>query len=124
MAHVGKIVVSGIEVFAYHGVTPLEKERGQRFLIDIELEYDCSRAVAADELDDAVDYDTLAGEVSELAIRERYGLIETLAARIGEHVMNSTPALSALVRVHKPEAPMRCEVGLVSVEMAFKADGQ
>jgi dihydroneopterin aldolase len=124
MASTARIVISGLEVFAYHGCTPREKEEGQRFVIDIELKYDAARAVADDDLAEAVDYDGLASGVYELATRERYDLIETLAAAIGEYIMANTPALSVLVRVRKPEAPMRHEVGEVAVEMVFGADGR
>jgi dihydroneopterin aldolase len=119
-----KIIISGLEVFAYHGCTPQEKERGQKFVIDIELEYDASAAVADDDLGKAVDYDQLAAEVYDIATRERYDLIETLASRIGKHITATTNALSVLVRVGKPEAPMRHDVGGVAVEMVFGADGR
>jgi dihydroneopterin aldolase len=118
-----KIVISGLEAFAYHGCTPREREEGQAFSIDIELEYNAARAIAADDLAEAVDYDRLATEIYKIATGERYDLIETLASRIGEHIMQSTPASSLLVRVHKPQAPMQREVAEVAVEMAFKRDG-
>ncbi len=118
-----KIVISGLEVFAYHGCTPEERERGQRFLLDLEVEYDAREAVNADDLSRAVDYDRLAAEVHDLAARERYDLIETLAAEIGAHVMRTTPARSAMVRVRKPEAPLSREVDWVGVEMGFTGDG-
>ncbi|MBC7231137.1 MAG: dihydroneopterin aldolase [Actinobacteria bacterium] len=118
-----KIVIFGLEVFAYHGCTPEEKERGQRFLLDLEVEYDAREAVEADDLSRAVDYDRLAAEVHDLAARERYDLIETLAAEIGAHVMRTTPARRALVRVRKPEAPLSREMDWVGVEMGFTGDG-
>ncbi len=118
-----RIIVSGLKVFAYHGCTPEEKERGQKFLLDIELEYDCSRAVAEDDLSKAVDYDRLVSEVHDIASHERYDLIETLAARIGEYIIESTPAETVLVRVHKPQAPLQQEVGELAVEMVFKVGG-
>jgi dihydroneopterin aldolase len=124
MALAVKVVISGLEAFAFHGCTPREKEKGQDFLIDIELEYDAARAVDKDDLAEAVDYDALASGVYELATRERYDLIETLAARIGEHVMRATPATRLLVRVRKPQAPMLRKVGGVAVEMAFARDGR
>jgi dihydroneopterin aldolase len=124
MTPTARIIVSGLEVFAYHGCTSQEKERGQRFVIDIELVYDASAAVADDDLRKAVDYDQLTAEVYDLATRERHDLIETLASRIGEHIIATTNALSVLVRVSKPEAPMRHEVEGVAVEMVFGADGR
>jgi len=123
MGAAAKIVISGLEVFAYHGCTQREKDEGQIFSIDIELTYDAARAVAADDLAEAVDYDRLASQVYEIATGERYDLIETLASHIGEHILRSTPATSLLVRVHKPQAPLEREVAEVAVEMVFKRDG-
>ena len=122
MNTIAKIAVSGLEVFAYHGCTAREKEEGQVFSIDIELQYDATRAVTGDDLEAAVDYDSLATEVYEIATEKRYDLIETLAARIGEHIMRTTSASSLLVRVHKPQAPMQREVEEVTVEVAFDRD--
>jgi dihydroneopterin aldolase len=124
MAPAARIVISGLKAFAYHGCTAREKKEGQEFTLDIELEYDAARAVAGDDLAEAVDYDRLVSKVYELATRERYDLIETLAARVGEHIMLTTPAASLLVRVHKPQAPLQREVGEVTVEMVFGRDGR
>jgi dihydroneopterin aldolase len=118
-----RIIVSGLKVFAYHGCTPMEKEKGQNFYLDMELEYDCSRATAYDDLSQAVDYDRLVSEVHEIAAKERYDLIETLAARIGAYLRGATPADTVLVRVRKPEAPLAHEVREVAVEMVFEKDG-
>lgn len=123
MAKSGRIIVSGLQVFAYHGCTPQEKERGQNFYLDLELEYDWGQAVKGDDLAAAVDYHRLVSEVYEIAAAERYDLIETLATRIGEHVIQSTPVESVLVRVHKPQAPLEHQVREVAVEMIFKAHG-
>jgi len=117
-----KIVISGLEAFAYHGCTQQEKDEGQIFSIDIELVYDAARAIAADALTEAVDYDRLASQVYEIVTKERYDLIETLASRIGEHILHTTPATSLLVRVNKPQAPLESEVAEVAVEMAFERD--
>lgn len=122
MTPAAKVVITGIEAFAYHGCTPEERERGQDFLVDVELEYDAAAAVSGDDLVAAVDYDRLAAEVHDLVTRERYDLIETLAARIGEHIMRSSPASRLLVRVHKPQAPMSRKVGGVAVEMVIERD--
>ena len=108
MAPKAKILIRGLKVFAYHGCTQREKEEGQQFLIDIELEYDAARAVEADDL----------------ATRDRYDLIEALASRIGEYIMQETPATLLRVRVRKPHAPLEKKVEEVAVEMVFERDGQ
>lgn len=38
-----KIMIRGLRVFAYHGVNPEEKEKGQPFELDITLEADLRR---------------------------------------------------------------------------------
>ena len=51
-----QISISGIEVFAYHGVLDHEKTEGQLFGIDVTLDVDLTSAAASDELADTVDY--------------------------------------------------------------------
>ena len=51
-----KITISGLDIFAYHGVNPEEKRYGQHFLLDITLEADLSRARHSDNLADTVNY--------------------------------------------------------------------
>jgi len=119
----GRISITGLRAFAYHGCTPQEKERGQNFLVDLELEYDISAAAREDRLEKAVDYDRLAASVRELVIRERYDLIETLAERIARHVLDATPASWVRVKVRKPEAPLSCEVAEVAVELTLRRHG-
>src|SRR5699024_8536498 len=50
------IWLKGLEIFAYHGVNPEEKEQGQRFLLDLELQADLRKARGSDDLRDTVNY--------------------------------------------------------------------
>ena len=50
-----RIYIKGLDVFAYHGVMPKEKRDGQRFVLDITLDCDLSRAGRTDRLEDTVD---------------------------------------------------------------------
>ena len=81
------IAVEGIEVFAYHGVLPEEKERGQRFLIDVRLEL--AGVPDRDELEDTVDYARVAGDAARLAADTRFDLVETLAGTIADHIVGA-----------------------------------
>ena len=38
-----KIIIKNLEIFAYHGVNPEEKQNGQRFLLDLTLWADLSQ---------------------------------------------------------------------------------
>jgi dihydroneopterin aldolase len=117
-----RILMTGLKAYGYHGCTAQEREKGQVFRVDVELEYDASAAVREDDLSLAVDYDRLAEGIRDIVSGKPFRLIESLAAEIGRYIMADTPATRVLVRVHKPEAPLSCEVGDVAAEMVFRRD--
>ena len=53
-----KIELYGLELFGHHGVSEEERERGQRFVYDVELEV--GDRGANDRVEDAVDYRRVA----------------------------------------------------------------
>lgn len=108
------ITIEGLEVFAYHGVTPGEKALGQRFLLDAEMDLE-ERAAATDDLSGTVDYEEVAGRLAEIATSERYDLIETLARAALDYLLSLQGVKRAAVTVKKPDAPIRVKVGCVSV---------
>ena len=52
----GMIEIEGMEFYAYHGHFAAEQVVGNRFLIDLTLITDCSKASKSDDLTDALDY--------------------------------------------------------------------
>lgn len=109
-----RITIEGLEVFAYHGVTPEEKERGQRFVVDAEMELE-GWAAAEDDIGSTVDYATVARRLSEIATSNRFDLVETLARASLEYLLSLEGVNSARVTVRKPDAPMPVTVGCVAV---------
>jgi dihydroneopterin aldolase len=110
-----RISLSGIEVYAHHGVYDREKESGQRFLIDVELFLDLSKAGGSDDLKDTVDYGALAVRVQELVAGERWDLIERVAERVAELGLQDGRVEEVRVRVAKPDAPIPVPFKSVSV---------
>lgn len=100
------IRISGIEVFGHHGVHEAEKEHGQRFLVDVEVSLDLSRAGATDQLPDTVDYGHLATAVHRVVAGERWDLLERVADRVAEVVLAYPLVAGVDVTVHKPDAPI------------------
>lgn len=101
-----RILVSGIEVFGYHGVREEEKRDGQLFYVDVELELDLGGAAASDELGDTVDYGDLTSRVSRLVSEQRWNLIETVAQKVADLVLEHPMVTATTVTVHKPQAPI------------------
>lgn len=102
----GLIRLTGLEVFAFHGVLASEKEHGQRFLVDLELALDLSTAGATDQLEDTIDYGALARAVHDRVATERWDLLERVAHRVAELVMEIPKVEQVAVTIHKPEAPI------------------
>jgi dihydroneopterin aldolase len=105
------IHLSGIEVFAHHGVFDHERSDGQLFVVDVDVEVDVSRAANTDALEDTLDYGALALAVRDAVAGEPLNLLEALALR----VLRADQALAARVTIHKPSAPMPVSLAGVSV---------
>lgn len=101
-----RIVVSGIEVFAYHGVHEEEIENGQLFSVDVEMQLDLQPAASSDDLADTIDYGTVAERVHERVTGERWNLIEKVATRVADLLLEDQRVAAATVTIHKPQAPI------------------
>lgn len=111
----GTISITGIEVFARHGVLDHEQGQGQFFSLDLSLELDLTPAGASDDLGDTIDYADLARRIHQRVSSERWNLIEKVAERVADLVLEDSRVGSVTVTVHKPDAPVSVPVGDVAV---------
>ena len=101
-----RIIVGGIKFHAYHGLTRLEREVGVRCSIDVEMDLDLSRAIKRDRLADTIDYREVHRVVLEIGQeRNSFHLIESLAGRIAEEILERFAIAEVTVRVRK-ETPI------------------
>lgn len=105
----------GLRVFAHHGVFEEEAQRGQEFLIDVTVVMGLQEAGRSDDLTDTLDYGALAVDIAERVQSERWLLIERVAERIAELVLEDDRVAMTEVTVHKPNAPIPLEFGDVAV---------
>lgn len=100
------IELRGLELFAFHGVLEQERERGQRFLVDLELDVEEKTAetvAASDRIEDAVDYRDVVEAVREVSDAHAYRLLEAFATVVAETLLGRFPLTRARVRVRKPD---------------------
>lgn len=114
-----RISVYGISATGYHGVFDHEKRDGQKFIVDVVLHTDISRAAASDNVADTVHY----GEVSELVVEQiqagPWDLIEKLGSEIAEAILAAYPTvLQVDVVVHKPQAPIPVPFNDVTISLS------
>lgn len=117
-----RIALTGLEVFAHHGVFEFEREQGQRFVIDAEVKVDLSAAAESDELARTVHYGELADALVHAAEREPVDLIETLAERLAGVALSFAGVQEARITVHKPDAPIQQKFSDVSVTVVRGRD--
>ncbi|MFH1151038.1 MAG: dihydroneopterin aldolase [Actinomycetota bacterium] len=115
------MLIEGLRVFAYHGVTPEEKRNGQDFLIDIEM--DLERETGTDDIATTVDYAKVAAAVEGIIAEPRCELIETVAERLLDHLFSYPMVRRATVTIYKPDAPMPLEVAHVGVRVTRERPG-
>lgn len=109
------ISLHGLREFGYHGVFDFEKEQGQEFIVDIDVDTDFSKAIETDDVTNTVNYAQVAAIAVEAITKQKFDLIETLADYIAKKVMELKGVNAVSVSVHKPQAPIQAEFADVRV---------
>jgi 7,8-dihydroneopterin aldolase/epimerase/oxygenase len=118
------IFVTGLLVHAHHGVMPHEEEVGQRFVIDLELTVDLSRAGTSDKLADTVSYSSIVDTATRAFTGKSFRLVETAAAITAEALLAGFAKVSSVrVTVHKPHAPIAAIFNDVGVSILRQRHG-
>lgn len=100
-----RIRLKKIAVFAYHGLYTEEAKLGQRFNISLDCAIDLSEAGRTDDLKHGVSYADLAALVQEIAVGERFHILEALGEKIAQTVIEKHPRIAAVaVTIEKPAA--------------------
>lgn len=115
-----KIFLRKMQFYAYHGAYPEENRLGQRFYVDVELFLDLSLAGATDELVHTINYAEIYDVVRQEVEESQYQLIETLAEKIAEKILDGFAVQEVLVRVTKPDPPIPGHYQAVGVEIKRK----
>lgn len=118
-----KVLLKGLEIFAYHGVNPEEKRDGQPFVLDITLFADLSQARKSDSLEDTVNYAAVRKTVQQAFTETKYNLIERAAQAVCDAVFAGFPQVEEItLRLKKPEAPMNAVFDYAAVEITQKRE--
>jgi dihydroneopterin aldolase len=117
-----KISITGLRVFAHHGVFDFERQNGQDFYIDASIWVDGDKAAFSDDLNHTAHYGDLAKGLVELTKNNPVDLLETLAQRLLDYALNfgGGKVLKAKITVHKPGAPIPYEFENVSITVKAK----
>ena len=116
-----EIRISGLKIFAYHGVYARENEQGQDFILHAVMGVSTQHAGLTDDLEASISYE----EVCEILQREMkehtWKLLEAVAEHISIVLFAKYPILQELtLEIEKPDAPIDADFRSVSVRIHRK----
>ncbi|GIK21085.1 MAG: dihydroneopterin aldolase [Ignavibacteriota bacterium] len=104
--------------YGYHGVMSEEQSVGGKFEADVDIYTDFSKAAKHDSLHETIDYQKVYKVLYHLALEQKYYLIESVADRIADELLNKFAEINKIaVRVRKNNPPLGGMVDCVEVEV-------
>jgi dihydroneopterin aldolase len=103
-----EVFLEGLRFFAFHGVHPEEKTRGQRFTVDVRMWTDLRPAGETDDLARTINYSAVYAAVRSVVEGPPKDLIEAVAEEIATVVLAGfLPVARVEVTVRKPEVGLK-----------------
>ena len=116
----GKILLEGMEFFAFHGCFKEEQIIGTKFIVDLMVDVDTAAAELSDSLHETADYVGLYRCVKK-EMEQKSHLLEHVARRTMEAIRLEFPAITLIeLKIAKVNPPMGGKMNQVS----FKTNWQ
>ena len=107
----------GLRVVGVVGVLPEERERAQPLELDIDIYADLSAAGTSDELQDTVDYGSVAQMIEEICLGAKVQLLERLAQLVAGHLLELDGVSTVEVTVKKIRPPVPSDLNFSAVRV-------
>lgn len=118
-----KIIIKGLEIFAYHGVNKEEKVKGQKFIIDCTLYINRFNDRFNDKIHSTISYSEIAELINHILVTKSYSLIETIAEYIAKNLFHKFYRILKIdLTVKKPQAPINMEFDYMAVNIFRKRE--
>jgi dihydroneopterin aldolase len=117
MSSADRIRLIDVQFRGHCGCTEAERELGQRLSLDVELELPLEESAAADDLSCTIDYVKVTDTVVQTGCRLRPALLETLAERLAQVVIEQFHPQRVTIRLRKVSPPVEAIAGAFEVEI-------
>ena len=98
-----RFVISQINVICSIGIHDFERAEKQRITVDLEVLLSADKEPQVDNIEQALNYDTIREMVIEIATSRHFDLQETLARTIFDAVQALSTVDALMVRTAKPD---------------------
>lgn len=110
--------IKQLEIFAYHGLFQSEKELGQKFVVDMAVDFDMSYAAKDHNLDQSIHYGELCQQLTQWTQETKEDLIETVAQMLIDKTFDMYPVAKKItLTLKKPWAPVHLPLETCAVTL-------
>jgi len=99
-----KVFIEGLEIEALIGIYDWERRIRQPLWFDLEMAFDNHRPASTDSITDTLDYKAVSKRLVEYVESSGYGLVETLAERCAQLVLDEFQVNWLRLKLSKPGA--------------------
>ncbi len=99
-----KIFINDLQVETIIGIFDWEREIKQTISINLEMEFDISKAAKSDDINDSLDYKKVSKRIISLCEKADSYLVENLIEKIAQVVLKEFPVSKVTVSLEKPGA--------------------
>ncbi len=125
MVNMDKIIIKGLRIYAYHGVNPEEKEKGQPFELDITMYLPLNIPGKTDNVEDTVSYAKAVKTIRRIFSEQKHDLLEKAASSVAESLLEEYPLIQkTVILLKKPRAPISADFEYVAVEISQERGSQ
>ena len=117
---VRRIFLKNYRVQASIGIHAHELAKRQLVIINVELFFDATQSVQADQIEQVLDYDFLPTAIKQLTKDRHFNLQETMCEEILAACLAAPGVIAARVSTEKPEAYADCDS--VGYEIFWRKD--
>jgi dihydroneopterin aldolase len=116
----GKIILEGMEFFAYHGCYKEEQIIGTKFIVDLEVTADTELAEENDHLKDTLSYVHIYHVVKK-EMEQKSHLLEHVAKRIMDSLKSGFPQIQSIeLKICKINPPVGGKMKQVGYEVKWE----
>jgi dihydroneopterin aldolase len=116
------IRLKNLTIFGFYGVSPQEREVGQKIQIDLDLHANLEAACSSDSLQDTINYESVYTTVMELVgVGKRYRLLESLGEEICEALLSRYPVNRVDIALRKLNLPFPNNMSFIEIQLSREA---
>ena len=109
--------------YSYRGALPEEQVLGNRYIVNLTATYDATKAVASDDVADAVSYADLYDVIADKVGHSRDNLLEYVAGQILTEILDKYQLVdSCEITIQKAIPPIAGVIEAASVTLATSRD--